>query len=85
MCYQLLFVGGLPEDSNEIDYCYQNYFFTFEDGDRSKILTLQVIDDNVVEPDEKYNLTIRVESLPNRVIIGEHGTTTITIENDDGQ
>ena len=81
MCYWLLFVGGLPD---EVDYIFQNYFFTFVDGDNSKILSLQVIDDNVVEPDEKYNLTIRAESLPNRVIIGENGTITITIENDDG-
>ena len=84
MCYLLLFIGGLPGDTDGIDYCFQNYFFTFEDGESSKILSIQVIDDNVVEPDEKYNLTIRAESLPNRVIIGEHGTTTITIENDDG-
>ena len=74
----------MPGDLDGVDYCIQNYFFTFEDGNTSKALSLQVIDDNVVEPDEKYNLTIRVESLPNRVIIGEHGTTTITIENDDG-
>ena len=84
MCFWLLFVGGLPWDSDEVDYFFQNYFFTFKDGDNSKVLSLQVVDDNVVEPDEKYNLTIRVESLPNRVIIGEHGTSTITIPNDDG-
>ena len=56
----------------------------FEDGESNKVLSLQVVDDNVVEPDEKYNLTIRAELLPNRVIIGENGTITITIENDDG-
>ena len=84
MCYWLLFVGGLPGDSDEVDYFFQNYFFTFEDGNTSKVLTLQVVDDNVVEPNEKYNLTIRAESLPNRVIIGENGTATITILNDDG-
>ena len=74
----------MPENTDGIDYIYQNYFFTFEDGENIKVLSIQAIDDNIVEPDEKYNLTIRVESLPNRVIIGEHGTTTITIENDDG-
>ena len=84
MYYWLLFVGGMPENLDGADYCFQNYFLTFEDGESSKVLSIQTIDDNVVEPDEKYNLTIRVESLPNRVIIGEHGTTTITIENDDG-
>ena len=85
MCYWLLFVGGLSGDSDEVDYVFQNYFFTFKDGEYNKVLTFQVIDDNVVEPDEKYNLTIRVESLPNRVIIGENGTATITIPNDDGK
>ena len=74
----------MPRHSDEVDYIFQNYSFTFEEGESSKVLTLQVVDDNVVEPDEKYNLTIRVESLPNHVIIGENGTTTITIENDDG-
>ena len=83
MCYWSLFVGGYPGDSDGVDYFYQNYFFTFEDGNASKILSIQTIDDNVVEPDEKYNLTVRAESLPNRVIIGENGTTTIIIENDD--
>ena len=71
-------------DKDGVDYYYQNYFFTFEDEESSKVLSIQAVDDNVVEPDEKYYLTIRVESLPNRVIIGEHGTITITIENDDG-
>ena len=84
MCYRLLFVGGLPEDTDEVDYFYQNYFFTFKDKESNKVLSIQVDDDNIVEPDEKYNLTIRAESLPNRVVIGENSTTTITIENDDG-
>ena len=84
MHYWLLFVGGLPENLDGADYCFQNYSFTFEDGESSKVLSIQTIDDNVVEPDEKYYLTISVESLRSRVIIGEHGTTTITIKNDDG-
>ena len=67
-------------------YVYKNHIVTFYDGEKIKRLPeIRTIDDNLVEGDEKFNLTINSESLPNNVITGENGTTTIVIENDDGQ
>ena len=45
---------------------------------------MRLVDDNIVEADEKYNLTINPGSLHNRVKVGKTGTTTIIIKNDDG-
>ena len=48
----------IAKHTDKVDYCFQNYFFTFEDGESSKILSIQAIDDNVVEPDKKSRLTV---------------------------
>ena len=59
---------------------------------RKKLLIIRTIDDNIVEPDEAYILFINTPTsgfspaLPvSRVIVGENGTATITIVNDDGK
>jgi len=66
------------------DYIYQNYTIKFYHGEKSKSLFIQPIDDNIVETNEKYNLTI-ASGLPYRVIVGEINTTTITIYDDDSK
>ena len=89
-----MYVGLHEYNSEGADYVYQNYHLSFEDGEESKSLILYIIDDNIVEPDENYTLVIDASTIttgfspgiPNgRVIIGENGTTTITILNDDGK
>ena len=89
-----MYVGGNEDNPEGIDYVYQNYSFSFEDGEENKSLIIRTIDDNIVEPDENYTLVINPSSIttgfsprtPNgRVIVGENGTTTITILNDDGK
>ena len=89
-----MYVGGLEDNSEGIDYIYQNYHLSFEDGEESKSLIVRTIDDNIVEPDENYTLVIAADTIttgdspgiPNgRVIVGENVTTTITILNDDGK
>ena len=70
------------------DYVYQNYNFTFEDGEEYKVLPIGIIDDNVVEPDETYSLiigTIKTAATTTCVIPGEIGATTIKIVDDDGK
>ena len=50
----------------------------------TEILDVYPVDDNIVEANEIYNLTIKVLSLIKRVIPGENETTTITLYDDDG-
>ena len=71
------FVGGE-------DYHYQNYTFIFQEGETEKKLTINPIDDNFVEANETYTLVI-VDPPHSRVNVGENGTATITIYNDDGK
>ena len=89
-----MYVGGYEDNPEGVDYVYQNYNLSFEDGETSKSLIIRTIDDNIVEPDENYTLVIAASTvttgfspgIPNgRVIVGENGTTTITILNDDGK
>ena len=84
--YILHILGGLNSTTTGTDYVYQNYTFLFNDGDKTKSLMLHPVDDNIVEPDEIYNLTIRIVSPPHiYVIVGENGTTTVNISDDDGK
>ena len=92
--FMCTYIGGYTDDDYGADYVYQNYHLSFEDGEKSKSLLIRTIDDNTVEPDENYTLVIDANTIttgfspgiPNgRVIIGENGTTTITILNDDGK
>ena len=63
----------------------QSYFHSFEDNDTTYQLIISPIDDNIVEPDEYYNLTFRIVAKHGRVRSGENHTTTITIYDDDGE
>ena len=89
-----MYVGGHEDNPEGVDYVYQNYSFSFVDREKSKSLIIRTIDDNIVEPDENYTLVIAASTIttgfspaiPNgRVIVGENGTTTLTILNDDGK
>ena len=64
-----------------------NYICTIEDPTTRIELSLRPVDDNIVEADETYNLTIvLLSSTHNRVITSEKmKTTKITIHNDDGK
>ena len=87
-----MYIGGYADDVKGIDYVYQNYSFSFEDGEKVKSLIIRTIDDNIVEPDETYELVIdtittgfSAKTPSSRVIKGENATTTITIVDDDGK
>ena len=66
------------------DYVYQNYTFSFNDGDRTRSLPLHSIDDNIVEPDETYSLTITLVSSSSCVKICENDTARVAILDEDG-
>ena len=68
-----------------VDFQKVNYTFEFEKGVTEQELDVFPIDDNVVEADEIYNLTIKFLSFHLRVVIGENKTTTITLYDDDGK
>ena len=67
-----------------VDYSYQNHIY-FDQGEKTKSLIVSHVDDDKVEINEKYNLTIKPSLLHSRAIVGEYGTTTITIKDDDGK
>ena len=74
------------EDINKgVDYIYKNYSIRFYNGERHISLLVRHIDDNIVEMNEEYNLTIITESLHSRVTVGEYGTTSVVINDDDGK
>ena len=89
--FTYMYIGG-TDDAEGIDYVYQNYRVSFKNGEETKSLITHIIDDNIVEPDETYELTIDTittgfsfRTPSSRVIKGENATTTITIVDDDGK
>lgn len=64
---------------------YQNYSYSFNGVNETKELVIRPIDDNLVEADETYTLTVHLESSYPHVKIGENDTATVTIYNDDGK
>ena len=70
-----------------VDFEHQDYYFSFDDGDQEFQLFIRPIDDNIVESDETYNLTIILDNeyQYRRVILGNNHTATVTIYDDDGK
>ena len=68
-----------------MDYESLNYSYVIKNKVERQELKLRPVDDDVVEADEKYNLTIVIVDAHGRVLTGENATTTITIYNDDGK
>ena len=73
-----------------VDYVHQNYVlkFEFDDCNKTKSLSLQPVDDNIVEANETYNLnisSITPKSLQDHVTLGQISTVTIVIPDDDGK
>ena len=46
---------------------------------------VSIKDDDIFEDDETFNLSINSSSLPNKVIVGNHGQTVVTIEDNDSK
>lgn len=48
-----------------------------------QLLTIAIVDDNIMEMNEQFQLTIS-NSLPDRVTISDPSQTIVTIRDDDG-
>ena len=61
------------------------YTVTFSAGVNSSQLTILITDDNILEDDETFNLTVNQSSLPDGVVVGDPSQVTVTIVDDDGE
>ena len=60
------------------------YTVTFSTRQISALLNVPINDDNVLENNEEFTMTIDSSSLPNGVSPGSNGAATVTIMDDDG-
>ena len=67
------------------DYHSGPYDVTFFVGINRVLLDIPVINDNTLENNENFNVTINSSSLPSYVVVGDSGQATVTILNDDGK
>jgi len=63
------------------DYVKANGALRFEDGEASKQIFIEIIDDDVPEPDEYFNVNLWS---PDNCSLGEWATTKVVIMDDDG-
>jgi len=68
-----------------VDYGSGPYDVIIPAGDTSFTFDVTIIDDDILENDEDFNLTIVPGTLPNGVTSGDPGRSTVTIINDDGK
>ena len=61
------------------------YTVTFSAGVNSSRLNILITDDNILEDDETFNLTINQSALPDGVVVGDPREVTVTIVDDDGE
>ena len=48
-------------------------------------LDVSIVDDNVLEGNENFDLSVNVSSLPSKVNIGDPDQATVTIVDNDGK
>ena len=66
-----------------LDYYPGQYYITFPAGETTASFNIVIIDDNVVERDEKISLTINSNTLPNSVVRSHPYSVSLYIEDDD--
>ena len=66
------------------DYDSGPYNVTFLAGTTTTSFIVSIINDNILENDEIFHLTIQPPSAPDGVIVGSPVQATVTIENFDG-
>ena len=71
-------IGGVDYDSGP-------YTITFPTGETSVLFDVPINNDNTLELDETFDLSIDSSSLPAQVTVGGTGTSTVTITNDDSK
>ena len=68
-----------------IDYESGPYTVTFTAGQTSASFSVPINNDNILEDDEDFTLTIVLSTLPNGVTHGARTVATVTIVDDDGE
>ena len=68
-----------------MDYTSGPYTVTFPAGQTTATFDVPMIDDDILEGNENFMLTIDETSLPDRVTRGSPGEATVTIVDDDGK
>ena len=67
------------------DYEVGPYSVIIPAGMASVFFNISIINDEIYEGNETFNLVVNVTSLPLNVTIGDPNQATITIFNDDGK
>ena len=73
------YVGG------GVDYNSGPYTVQFNIGITRASFTVPVINDNILETNERFNLNINGSTLPESVVVGDLGQTTVTIVANDSK
>ena len=68
-----------------MDYTSGPYTVTFPAGSTTATFNISINDDDIMEGDENFMLTINETSLPTNVTRGIFGEATVTIVNDYGK
>ena len=66
-----------------VDYTSGSYTVIFFAGMTTALLNISIIDDDILENDEIFYLTIYQDSLPTNVSTGSSDQTTVIIVDDD--
>ena len=61
------------------------YNITIPAGQTTFSFDVSIIDDDVLEGNEEFDLIILAESLPNNITLGDHNRSTVTIMDDDSK
>ena len=68
-----------------MDFYFGSRIIYFDIGMTIVQFNVSINDDDIFEDDETLNLSINSSTLPNKVIVGSSGQTTVTIVDNDGK
>ena len=68
-----------------MDFYFGSHTINFDAEMTSVQFNVSINDDNIYEGNETFNLSINSSTLPNKVIVGNPGQTTVTIVDNDGK
>ena len=66
------------------DYNSGTFNVEFNAGITRASLSVSIKEDKICEGNKNFTLSINPSSLPNKVSVGDHGQTTVTIVDNDG-
>ena len=71
-------------DGESVDYHAGPYDIKFPVEVTRFPLNVTIVNDNILENNETFNVTINSSSLPSNVRVGDPGQATVIIRDDDG-